>query len=306
LLESEARIGDNAGSLIIDGRFELPSPMNDLHDYLRSICSQAMMLTFAGTAAVEGLIAIWAAISRAHWFLRALAVWGGVMLLVPIRVYEPAAVFVFASPLIVAAVAGTSWLENRYGHVRHRCERPLTPSNFPLGLFDLWAPAAILSLPIIGLEARRQGHWWFAPADFLASGLILVTVVAIAYDCITARGRRTWQRLIALLRLITTPLSLTTASRDSATADPATRAQFRFGLRDLFCLMLLVALIIVGVQTIHHRYTWQEWGAFALLGALIAMIVSLAYGCVVSRWRLIFGPLLALVVAITARLSPAI
>ena len=57
----------------------------------------------------------------------------------------------------------------------------------------------------------------------------------------------------------------------------------RFGLRDLFFLMLLVALVIVGVQTINQRYTWQEWLAFAIWGALVAAIVSLAYGCVVSR-----------------------
>lgn len=280
--------------------------MNDLHEYLRSGLGQAVMLTFAGTAAVEGLIAIWAANSRAHWFVRALAVWGGVMLLVPIRVYEPAAVFVFASPLIVAIVAGSNWLGNRYGHASHRGERPLIPSHLPLDLFDLWAPAAVLVLPIIGLRASLHGHWWFGPADFFAQCILTVTVVAIAYDCITARGHRTWRRLIALLQLTTTPLSLTAASCHSATADPATSAKFRFGVRDLFCLMLLVALIIVGVQTIHHRYTWQEWGAFAMLGALVATIVCLAYGCVVSRWRLIFGPLMALAVALTARLSPAI
>src|SRR5262249_36175593 len=77
-----------------------PLPMNSFHEYLRSGLGQAMMSVFAGTAAVEGLVAIWAATSRAHWFLKSMAVWCAVMLLVPIRAYEPAAVFAVGSTLI--------------------------------------------------------------------------------------------------------------------------------------------------------------------------------------------------------------
>jgi hypothetical protein len=178
------------------------SPMHDFQEYLRSGWGQAMMLTFAGAAAVQGLIAIWAATSRANWFIRALAIWGGVMLLVPIRLYEPAAVFAVANPLTVALIGGVMWLENRH--------RP--------------------------------------------------------------------QEL-------------------------ATQPGMRFGLRDLFFLLLLVALVIVGIQSIKQPYTAHEWLSFGLWGTLVATIVSLAYACVVSRWRLLFAPLLALAVVGTARVS---
>lgn len=264
------------------------------------------MLTFAGTAAVQGLIAIWAATARVNWFIRALAVWGGVILLVPIRLYEPAAVFVFASPLIVAAVAIANGAGKRYQAISVGFDRLLTPSNLPLGLADLWAPAAVMTLPIIGFEVMLQGHWWFAPADFLVQCMLTFTIVTIAYDCVAARGRRTSQRLISLVRLATTSLRLTTASLDPPHTDPQTTAKFRFELRDLFCLILLAALITAGVQTIHHRYTWQEWGAFAIWGTLIGTIVSLAYGCVVSRWRLLLAPLLAVAIVVTARVAPNI
>src|SRR2546430_16660372 len=86
--------------------------MHDFQECLR-IDRHAVMLTFAGTAAVQGLIAIWAATGRVNWFIRALAVWSGVMLLVPIRVYEAAAVFAVASPLTVGLVGVVNWLENR-------------------------------------------------------------------------------------------------------------------------------------------------------------------------------------------------
>ena len=48
--------------------------MHDFHEYLRSALGQAMMLTFAGTAAMQGLVAIWAATGRLHWFVRAIVV----------------------------------------------------------------------------------------------------------------------------------------------------------------------------------------------------------------------------------------
>src|SRR5262245_17219226 len=52
-----------------------------------------------------GLLAIWAARSRRHWFVRAMPVCAAVLLFVPIRAYEPAAILALMMPLIVAAVA---------------------------------------------------------------------------------------------------------------------------------------------------------------------------------------------------------
>jgi len=64
----------------------------------------ALSLVLVSTAAIEALIALWAATSRRHWFWRALAVCVGVMILLPIRAYQPALVFAISSPLIIAAI----------------------------------------------------------------------------------------------------------------------------------------------------------------------------------------------------------
>jgi hypothetical protein len=280
--------------------------MRPLNEYLHSALGQAAMLTFAGTAAVVGLVAIWAATSRLHWFARALVVWSSVMLLVPLRLYEPAAIFVFASPLIVATIAGANW-RSRPDRSASKCgSRTLTSCSLPLSLADVWGPAALMALLVVGFGARLPRGWWLHPADFLAQWVITITVVSIAYDCFTMRGRRTRQRLLSLVRLATTSLPLNPAPHDTVERGSSSKSKFRFGLRDLFYLMVLAALVIVGVQTIHQRFTWQEWGAFALWGGLLAAIVSLAYGCVVSRWRLIFAPLLAAAIAVTARVKPGI
>src|SRR5688572_8539098 len=67
-------------------------------------------LVFALTAAAQGLIALWAATSRVHWFWGALGVWTSVLLLVPIRAFEPALIFAVSGPLIVGLVAVARFL----------------------------------------------------------------------------------------------------------------------------------------------------------------------------------------------------
>src|SRR5262245_6723671 len=57
-----------------------------------------------GMMAIQCLLAIWAAMSRRHWFWRAAAVTSSVMLMVPIRAWEPAWLFGFSSPLIVVTL----------------------------------------------------------------------------------------------------------------------------------------------------------------------------------------------------------
>jgi hypothetical protein len=73
--------------------------------FLASPTFHLTMFVLVGGAAVQGLVALWAATSRVHWFWRALAVWFAVMAFVPIRAYEPAFVFAISSPFIVVLLA---------------------------------------------------------------------------------------------------------------------------------------------------------------------------------------------------------
>ena len=70
--------------------------------------------------------------------------------------------------------------------------------------------------------------------------------------------------------------------------------------------MLFVALVVVGVQRINQHFTVREWLAFAALGVLLATIAALAYACAISRWRLIYAPLLVVAIAFAARVAPAL
>ena len=169
--------------------------------FLYSPVWQLTALLFVGTAAVQGLVALWAATSRVHWFWRALAIWASVLLLVPIRAFEPALIFAVSGPLTVGLVA--------------------------LARFLCPQAAAVKSEP--------------EPADG--------------------------------------------------------SSRFRFSLRDLFLLVLLVALIIVGLNSIHPRDEWREFAAYVACGLLLAGIVSLAYACIAGRWRWLSAILLAAVIA---------
>src|SRR5437588_843493 len=135
--------------------------MNSFHEYLRSGLGQAMMSVFAGTAAVEGLVAIWAATSRVHWFLKSLVIWCAVMLLVPIRVYEPAAVFAVGSPLVVAALVAIQLMRGRRGEPNVSDATEASP-RFWLRHESI-AIAVIAALIILAVEPIYEGHWWFDP-----------------------------------------------------------------------------------------------------------------------------------------------
>src|SRR5690349_7129222 len=64
----------------------------------------AVCLVLVSAAAIEALIAIWAATSRVHWFWRAVAVWAAITVLLPIRAYQPALLFAVTSPLTIVLI----------------------------------------------------------------------------------------------------------------------------------------------------------------------------------------------------------
>src|SRR5262245_27501784 len=85
-----------------------------LSDFVGTPHFHAVCLVFAVTAALQALVAIWAASSPQYWFCRAMAIWVTVMALVPVRAYEPALIFMISSPLTAGLVMlqqrrSTSW-----------------------------------------------------------------------------------------------------------------------------------------------------------------------------------------------------
>src|SRR5256885_15421496 len=75
--------------------------------------TQLRLSVSISVVAPECLVAIWAATSKTHWFWRAVAVWAAIMLMVPIRAWQPAWLFGLSSPLIVAALLIGGWWNNQ-------------------------------------------------------------------------------------------------------------------------------------------------------------------------------------------------
>src|SRR5882724_7820090 len=105
----------------------------------------AVCLILVSTAAMEALVAIWAATSRVHWFWRAFVVWVGIAVLLPIRAFQPALVFTITSPLTVAIISAIRLRARPQLDQAAGTSQPL-PTIFRFAILDL-----LLAMAIIGL-----------------------------------------------------------------------------------------------------------------------------------------------------------
>src|SRR5262245_47132146 len=113
----------------------------------------ALCLILMSAAAIEALIAIWAATSRVFWLWRALVVWAGIVVLLPIRAYQPALVFAISSPLTIALIAFVQF---------RRASDDVTPGmsgnqlkRLRFGLRDLLVVIALVGLALATLLHLR-------------------------------------------------------------------------------------------------------------------------------------------------------
>ena len=143
------------------------------------------------------LVAIWAGLSRWHWFVRAAAVWAAIAALLPIRAHVPARMFLFVLPAIALVIlAIRRWLipPTELGppseHVRTGWMR--------YGLRDLFL-AVLLTGAIVATVMAAWGprgqylwSWWL-----LASGGCL-TLMAVLSTVAALVPRRRWVWLLTL------------------------------------------------------------------------------------------------------------
>jgi hypothetical protein len=144
---------------------------------------QAICFVLVSAAAIEALIAIWAATSRALWLWRALAVWGGIALLLPIRAYQPALVLVISSPLTIVLI----WA------LRPRADDALarTRPAFRFSVRDLLLTTAIVGVLLAtGLQLLpRVGK--INVVEFPVMAAVQAFVPVFAWAFVTSR-RRLW------------------------------------------------------------------------------------------------------------------
>ena len=156
---------------------------------LASTQRQLVALAIFGTAALEMLVAVWAAVSRRHWFVRALAVWGAIALLVPIRAYEPALLFAISSPLVVAILCGWRVIAARRSPAQAASPNELPHAPMRFGVRDLFLLLALVGLSLAVLieivRHLRPINW---PA--LAAYVAVLVSLAIGFSAVAIGKRR--------------------------------------------------------------------------------------------------------------------
>jgi hypothetical protein len=109
-------------------------------DFFTDWAAQLTVLLLAAVAAAAASVGIWAARSGWHWFWQALAVWGCVAVLLPIRVYEPAMLLAVGLPVLVGLLKWRRLYEWVVGRGKRRGLR--------FGLADLGLAILIVALSL--------------------------------------------------------------------------------------------------------------------------------------------------------------
>src|SRR5262245_27471098 len=164
--------------------------MSSLLSIVGSLHFQALCLILASAAAIQALIAIWAATSiRVPWFWRALAVWAAITALLPIRAYQPALVFAISSPLTIILIATLKprvLVTNFHPGNTPLQSSPLadsqSPTAFRFSIRDLMLATVIVGLILASLThlVPRLGH--VNAMEFALATVAQITIPFLAWQ----------------------------------------------------------------------------------------------------------------------------
>ncbi len=164
----------------------------------------------ATSFASVGLVALWAATSSRHWFLRAVVMLAVLAAPLVVSAYEPLVLFSVEAAIIVAGVNLWRWLANtsRAGlnsQTQH-VEQPAQPRwQFSLAAFLLATALIAAALAPAGRVAQYfspmpRAAWTSMLGDGAAAGGI---VLLVAWFLVTPRRRLRWPATLASLALLT-------------------------------------------------------------------------------------------------------
>jgi len=263
--------------------------LQSLLPYLGSPSFHALALILASTAAFQSLIALWAATSPRHWFWRALAMWGAVMALVPIRAYQPAIVFAISSPLIVAAIMAIRW--RRQSKERRAAQSDAAPllSSIRFGLSDIFLLMLVVGLMLAGLlyVQKRLDNFNAVNSGLTALALVAVTMVAFAA---WQSERRIAPALLLIATIALLAISIPRLGSNSedydalvllgTTFSPSYRTYdaIRIAMAlSVFALLLLLALVLLTAsQRQDEALSRQGWTRGVLFAAALLVGLPLA------------------------------
>jgi hypothetical protein len=158
----------------------------------------ATMLAVVMTAALAGLVAIWTATSRRHWFMRALILWLTIAALLPIRAYEPALILSLSLPLVVAVIL----VVNRRMSRSTSMAEPLPTGSFRFGLRDLFLLMIVVGLALsIWLQIVRRVSDLYASYLLLACAIVS-SVILLSWAMVSGPRRRLAAALLVAIVVV--------------------------------------------------------------------------------------------------------
>jgi hypothetical protein len=234
--------------------------MSPIWRFFADPITQQRLFVMGTVIVLECLVAIWAATSRRHWFWRALAVWGAIALMIPIRAWEAAWLFGASSPLIVVLVRAGRWINER---ILHRTELPdATPrGRYRFTLRDLLLLVLFVGLALPGiLDVVRhyQPRNWLG---WLASSVSIAVLTAAACAC--ARTPRQWRHaglltagLLELLVAVWLDFSVLGAI---AAAAGLVAYAFAFDRRHWLAMLGVVFIVPICAVAVFSCGQWMRW-----------------------------------------------
>jgi hypothetical protein len=174
--------------------------LHNLVLYLGTPSYHVLSLILAAAAALQSLVALWAATSPRHWFWRALAVWCAVMALVPIRAYQPAVTFAMSSLAIVFLVRALRSRVLRNQQVLNNASAP-TAAGFRFRLSDIFLLMVVVGLWLAGMlhVQRRLPRFHVENAALSAA---VVAIVAVSAWAVVHSPRRAFRCTLLLLAIV--------------------------------------------------------------------------------------------------------
>src|SRR5262245_52896598 len=180
--------------------------MSYFRDQLASLEFHATMLALVVPAALAGLIAIWAANSAAHWFVRILAVWGAVAVLLPIRAYEPALILSVCLSLVAGIVVLAGSLRQL------RTSQQVAKHHIRFSLRDLLLVMVLVGLWLACLLQIVRGIQEFYARYFVLTCVAISATILLAFASVAGR-RRPFACLMLAIAIGSSAAALTASGR---------------------------------------------------------------------------------------------
>jgi hypothetical protein len=265
--------------------------------------------------AIQCLLALWAATATKRRLERVVIVWIAIMLLVPIRAYEPALIFTIIAGLIIVLVRTI-----RHGTRERPAGQRWWSGWFRFSLADIFT-LTLFVCTILGMGALCRAH----PGQYFAGGLLTLPipiVVALSYFSVTGpyRVRMTICLLSALFACGGYAILVRVAPYF-----PSPRGTSHYEARELFLHGILLGLLILLSYFLVHllraiwngRHTVREselrfgkWVALSVVATLLAFLgwyycTDMLHSVPTAAWNLVqiawaTSPMVALAVVAVA------